>query len=92
MGKIDVLEGEIVRMAGKEPEIGEAMRVVFSKGALNYKDEIVILGGGGFRGYPSAGLYTELSRRAEEGSKMQCIITEIKKEGVYNALFGPVIN
>ena len=81
------IEGEILKVSGREPEYGDSIRAVVADTAMDFKDEIVIMGEGGFKAYPSEELFLELSEMLKEYSCLKGTITEIKKEGIYNALF-----
>lgn len=81
------IEGEILKVSGREPEYGDSIRAVVAETAMDFKDEIVIMGEGGFKAYPSEELFLELSEMLKEYSCLKGTITEIKKEGIYNALF-----
>ena len=82
-----VIEGEIFRIGGAEPEYGDSLRVIVADGAMSFKDEIVIIGEGGFKGYPSEELFLELGDTLEKKNNLVGVITEIKKEGTYCAIF-----
>lgn len=81
------IEGEIFKVSGLGPECGDSIRVVVTETTMNFKDEIVIMGEGGFKAYPSEELFLELSKMLKEHSCIIGVITELKKEGIYNALF-----
>lgn len=81
------IEGEIFKVSGHEPEYGDSIRVVVAETAMDFKEEIVIMGEGGFKAYPSEEFFLELSEMLKEYSYLKGTITEIKKEGIYNALF-----
>ena len=81
------IEGEILKVSGHEPEYGDSIRVVVAETAMDFKDEFVIMGEGGFKAYPSEEFFLELSEMLKEYSCIKGTITEIKKEGIYNALF-----
>ena len=82
-----MMEGELFKVSGPELEYGDSIKVVVAEDAFDFKDEIIIMGERGFRAYPSEDLYIEISEALGKQSVITGIITEIKKEGIYNALF-----
>lgn len=82
-----VAEGEIFKVSGGDLEYGDSLKVVSADGAMEFKDEIVIVGKGGFKAYPSEELFIGISKLLEGHKLPMGVITEIKKEGTYCALF-----
>ena len=82
-----VIEGEIFKVSGPTPEYGDFLKVLVEEDAMSFKDEIVIIGDSGFKAYPSEELFLELGEWLEAQITPRGVITEIKKEGIYNALF-----
>ena len=80
-------EGEIFRARGPEPEYGENLKIVVNSGAVSFKEELLIVGENGFRAFPSEELYLELESLLDKKITPVGVITEIKKEGKYGALF-----
>ena len=81
------IEGEFFKVSGPELEEGDSVSAVMAGDAIEFKDEIIIMGEGGFKAYPSEKLFVELSEKLEKYRRLNGFITEIKKEGIYNALF-----
>ena len=82
-----VIEGEIFKVSGHTPEYGDSLKVLVEADAMSFKDEIVIIGENRFKAYPSEELFLELSELLERQITPTGVITGIKKEGIYNALF-----
>lgn len=82
-----IIEGELFKVSGPELEEGVSIKAVMAGDTIEFKDEILVIGEGGFKGYPSEKLFIKLSEVLEEHRSLNGIIIEIKKEGIYNALF-----
>ena len=83
----NIIEGEIFRVGGNEPEYGDLLKVIVNKDTISFKEEIIIIGENGFRAYPSEELFLELDAFLRKKLIPVGVISEIKKEGAYCALF-----
>lgn len=81
------IEGEIFRVGGNEPKCGDSLTVIVNEDAISFKEEIVIVGEKGFKAYPSEKLFLELDAFLRKKLIPVGVVSEIKKEGTYRALF-----
>ncbi len=80
------IEGEIINSRGMA-DVGCRVSVIRKIDASCFKEELVVTGQNGFRGYPSVELYIAFSKWLENDYNIEGEILEIKKEGTYNAFF-----
>lgn len=85
--KDNLFEGTIVQKKGEEACKGMKVTAIRIIDTSDFKETIKIMGEKGFLGYPSEELYVELSEKYEQGYLIKGEITEVKKEGICNALF-----
>ena len=82
-----VFEGEIIRTRGSNDCLGIRISVIRKINIADFKEDIIITGEYGFRGYPSEELFIRLEKIIQKGYAIEGEITGTKKEGIYNALF-----
>lgn len=80
------MEGEIINSRGST-SAGSRLSVVRKIDVSCFKEELVVVGKNGFRGYPSVELYIAFTEWLENSYNIEGEILEIKKEGTYNAFF-----
>ncbi|MGN0374133.1 MAG: hypothetical protein ACI4EN_01425 [Butyrivibrio sp.] len=82
-----VFEGEIIRTRGSGDCLGIRISVLGEINISDFKEDIIITGEDGFRGYPSEELFIRLEKIIQQGYAIEGEITGTKKEGICNALF-----
>ena len=82
-----VFEGEIICTRGGNDCLGIRIAVLGKINNSDFKEDIIITGEDGFRGYPSEELFIRLDKIIQQGYAIEGEITGTKKEGIYNALF-----
>lgn len=87
MTKENTIEGIVTQTKGKKDCIGNRISVIRKIDTCNFKEEIIVTGEDGFRGYPSEELYIQLYNLLVQGHIIEGRISDIKKDGVCNALF-----
>ena len=80
-------EGTVIQTRGEADCKGIKISSIRLIDVSDFKETIKIMGDKGFLGYPSEELYVQLYSKYEQGYLIKGEITEIKKEGICNALF-----
>ena len=80
------IEGILVCKKG-EAEVGSRVSVIRRIDISCFKDEVVVTGDNGFRGYPAEDSYIVFMELLADGYSIEGEILDIKKEGIYNASF-----